>query len=444
MSLTNKIRSLLLNALVSGRLRNSRRWYAEQRRRLLRRRHVVSAFLELDDPYSYLLSRYLRQLREQYDIDLRVYLVESMGEGYKPRPDMLAEYATADCARLAEELGLPFLDRGPTPPVELRRAMLDALADVAGKPGFTDEVLEALASYWRGDMDAVRRRTELPASGEGQQLIESGQRLLTRLGHYSAATLHYAGEWYWGIDRLHYLTTRLDSLGANHTGSPHPELVAGAQAMQVSLPVTPPQMARELPPLEYFHSFRSPYSYLGLRQVMDIADAFGLNLQVRPVLPMVMRGMKVPRKKLLYIAYDTMRESERLQIPFGRLADPVGTGVERLQAVYNYACSENKGREFLLNAGEAVWSQAVDVASDVGMREIASRTGLFWPEVVESMRDDSWRESVEENRESMMTSGSWGVPTLRLGDFVVWGQDRIWLLVRHVEALCNTGDGILR
>jgi len=139
-----------------------------------------------------------------------------------------------------------------------------------------------------------------------------------------------------------------------------------------------------------------------------------------------------------------MRESERLQIPFGRLADPVGTGVERLQAVYNYACSENKGREFLLNAGEAVWSQAVDVASDVGMREIASRTGLFWPEVVESMRDDSWRESVEENRESMMTSGSWGVPTLRLGDFVVWGQDRIWLLVRHVEALCNTGDGILR
>lgn len=444
MSLTNKIRSLLLNALVSGRLRNSRRWYAEQRRRLLRSRHVVSAFLELDDPYSYLLSRYLRQLREQYDIDLRVYLVESMGEGYKPRPDMLAEYATADCARLAEELGLPFLDRGPTPPVELRRAMLDALADVAGKPGFTEEVLEALASYWRGDMDAVRRRTELPASGEGQQLIESGQRLLTRLGHYSAATLHYAGEWYWGIDRLHYLTTRLDSLGANPTGSPHPELVAGAQAMQVSLPVTPPQMARELPPLEYFHSFRSPYSYLGLRQVMDIADAFGLNLQVRPVLPMVMRGMKVPRKKLLYIAYDTMRESERLQIPFGRLADPVGTGVERLQAVYNYACSENKGREFLLNAGEAVWSQAVDVASDVGMREIASRTGLFWPEVVESMRDDSWRESVEENRESMMTSGSWGVPTLRLGDFVVWGQDRIWLLVRHVEALCNTGDGILR
>jgi len=443
-TLTNRTRSLVLNVLLSRRFRNIRRWFAEWRRKLTRRRHVVSVFLELDDPYSYLLSCYLPPLRERYDIDLRIYLAESMGEGYKPRPDMLAEYAVADCARLADELGLPFLDRGPTQPVELRRAMLDTLADIAGKAEFIEEVFQALASYWRGDMDAVRRRTELPASGDGQQLILSGQRLLARLGHYSAATLHYAGEWYWGIDRLHYLTARLDDLGLNRAGSPHPRLVASEQAMKMSLPVTPPEMARELPPLEFFHSFRSPYSYLGLRQAMDVADAFGLNLQVRPVLPMVMRGMKVPRKKLVYIVNDTKRESERLQIPFGRLADPVGSGVERLLAVYNYACSENKGRDFLLNAGEAIWSQAVDVASDAGMRKIAGRSNLFWPEVVAAMRDDSWRQSIEQNRESMMASGSWGVPTLRLGDYVVWGQDRIWLLVRHVEELCNTGDGILR
>ena len=443
MTLTNRIRSLVLNALVSQRLRNIRRWHAEWWRRLTRKRHIVSVFLELDDPYSYLLSLYLPQLREQYDIDLRIYLVESMGEGYKPRPDMLTEYATVDCVRLAEELGVCFLDRGPTPPVELRRALLDVLAGVAGEPEYTEEVLEALANYWRGNMDAVRRRIAMPVTGDGQQLVESGQRLLARLGHYNAATLHYGGEWYWGIDRIHYLTSRLDDLGANRAGSAHPELAASERAMNVSLPVTPPQMARELPPLEFFHSFRSPYSYLALRQVMDVADAFGLDLKIRPVLPMVMRGMKVPRRKLLYIAYDTKRESERLQIPFGRLADPVGSGVERLLAVYNYACSENKGHEFLLNAGEAIWSQAVDVASDVGMRKIAGRTGLFWPEVVDSMRDDSWRKSVEENRESMMASGSWGVPTLRMGEFVVWGQDRIWLLVRHIEELCDTGDGIV-
>ena len=43
----------------------------------------------------------------------------------------------------------------------------------------------------------------------------------------------------------------------------------------------------------------------------------------------------------------------------------------------------------------------------------------------------------------MEEAGSWGVPTLRLGDFVAWGQDRDWLLVRHIEELCDTGEGIL-
>jgi 2-hydroxychromene-2-carboxylate isomerase len=59
------------------------------------------------------------------------------------------------------------------------------------------------------------------------------------------------------------------------------------------------------------------------------------------------------------------------------------------------------------------------------------------------MQDDGWQRIAETNRESMMESGCWGVPTMRLGDFVVWGQDRDWLLVRHIEEHCDTGDGIL-
>jgi 2-hydroxychromene-2-carboxylate isomerase len=130
-------------------------------------------------------------------------------------------------------------------------------------------------------------------------------------------------------------------------------------------------------------------------------------------------------------------------LPYGKIADPVGAGVERCLAVFQYAESEHKGRDFLLNAGFAIWSEAVDVATDKGMRKVTGRTGLFWPEVVAAMDSDEWRAQAEENRESMMAAGSWGVPTLRLGDEVFWGQDRDWLLVRHIEELCDTGDGIL-
>ena len=112
-------------------------------------------------------------------------------------------------------------------------------------------------------------------------------------------------------------------------------------------------------------------------------------------------------------------------------------------AVFSYARSEQRAREFLVSAGEAIWGRATDVATDAGMREVTGRTGLSWPEVKKAMDDDAWRQWAEDNRESMMASGCWGVPTIRMGDFVCWGQDRIWLLVRHIEELCDSGDGIL-
>jgi 2-hydroxychromene-2-carboxylate isomerase len=77
------------------------------------------------------------------------------------------------------------------------------------------------------------------------------------------------------------------------------------------------------------------------------------------------------------------------------------------------------------------------------MRKVTGRCGLFWPDVDQAMKGDDWRSTIEGNRESMMQSGSWGVPTIRMGELVLWGQDRDWLLIRHIEELCDTGDGIL-
>ncbi len=443
-SAVSRIRSVILNILISSRTRRLRRAVVELRRRLLRRPHKVSVFLQLDDPYSYLLSHYLPSLARHYDIDLRLYLSEARGGGYKPEPQMLAEYAVVDCERLALELGIPFLDKGATPPVEYRLAMLDAIAATEGRNDFIDELLQALAVYWRGDAEAASRRSGKDDEHvAADRIIAASNKVQSRLGHYNSATVHYAGEWYWGVDRLHYLFERLDALGAARDESPAPRLESLRQATQVTLPVAPPAAARDLPPLELFHSIRSPYSYLALQRTFDIADAFGLQLKLRPVLPMVMRGMQVPKRKLLYIARDAAREADRRGIAFGKIADPVGVGTERCLAVFYYAESENRGRDFLLDAGEAIWSQAIDVSGDAGMRKVTGKTGLFWPDVLAAMESDAWRGPVEDNRESMMASGCWGVPTLRMGDFVAWGQDRDWLLVRHIEELCDTGDGIL-
>ncbi len=444
MILARQFRSLKLALVGSRTLINGRRRLFEASRKLSSRRHVVSAYLQIDDPYSYLLSLYLPSLAAHYDVELRMYLSQALGDEFQPVPDMLAEYSVNDCARLARELGVPFLDKGSLPPTEHRVGLSEMVASSFGSDGFQADILQALGAYWRGDTAAVAQMSKAPDSeGRARVVIAAAQKRLRQAGHYNSAMLHYAGEWYWGVDRLHYLTARLDDLGTASSDSPSRELASIRQAMQFSLPVTPPAAARGLPAIEFFHSPRSPYSYLGLSRTLDIADAFGVDVKIRPVMPMVMRGMKVPASKLRYIAEDSFREARRHSIPFGRLCDPVGAGAERFMAVYCYAESERKARDFVLAAGVGIWSNAVDIATDAGMRRITGRCGLFWPDVEAAMKNDDWRERINRNRETLMSTGSWGVPTIRMGDFVVWGQDRDWMLARHLEELCDTGDGIL-
>lgn len=444
MSVERKFRSLALNLIFSSRFMSSRRWLREKRRQLSGSNHVVSVFLQIDDPYSYILSHYLPSLTANYDIELRLYLSQSAGGEFQPAPKLLAEYAITDCARLAIELGIPFLDKGRLPPTEYRVALSDAVAARVGGIQFADELLQALAIFWRGDaLGAAQIASVAHPRGTAQKIVEESQALQQKLGHYSSAMLHYGGEWFWGVDRMHYLTERLEGLGAAKSNTPNPGLVSMVQARQVSLPVKPPTAAKELPLIEFFYSFRSPYSYLALQRSFEIADAFGIELKLRPVLPMVMRGMEVPKLKLMYIVEDAFREARRRGLPFGNITDPLGVGAGRCLAVFCYAESQRRGREFLLNAGHAIWAEAVDVATDKGMRKITGRTGLFWPDVEKAMRSEDWQTMAEANRESMMNSGAWGVPTLRMGKLVLWGQDRDWLLVRHIEELCDSGDGIL-
>lgn len=442
MSLKKKLRSALLNLYLDYPYVELQRRLLELKRKLTGKPHIVSVFLQLDDPYSYLLSHYLPQFAAHYAVVVKIYLAQTLGNEYTPQPGMLAEYAVRDCQLMARELGIPFLDKGTAPVVEHRRALLDALANEHESENFPETMCAALGAYWRGDTEGVKRlighdRHNAPA------LIAKNQALLKTLGHYNCATLHYAGEWYWGVDRLHYLLARLDALGVNMTGKPNAALASIRQAMHLNLPAAVPHKAKSLPMLELFYSFRSPYAYISLRSAYRIAEAFGLRIEVRPVLPMVMRGLPMPKTKLLYIARDAKREAARLGIPFHRICDSVGVGAERCIATFYYAKSERKEREFLFEAGNAIWNEATDVATDDGLRKVTERAGLFWPEVKAALDANEWREECAANREAMTELGVWGVPVLRLGDIALWGQDRDWLMARQIEDLCQGGEGFM-
>ena len=444
--MNRKLLEFYVRVILDKRFITLRRTLTEFRRKLTLKKRVVSVFLQLDDPYSYLLSYYLEHVKTRYKkVEFRFYLCQALSGDYMPQPGMLADYALADCAALANEFGVPFLDVGSTPAVEYRRSLLDFLGEEHDEKDFSETFIKALSAYWRGDPEGVARivgRAQAELS-ENNVLIGKNQLLLRTMGHYNCAMMHYAGEWYWGVDRLHYLIDRFDQQGLNRYKEPNPELASLRQAMQLKVPVTQPVKAAGLPPLEMYYSFRSPYAYLALARTYDIADAFGLKLEVKPVLPMVMRGLKMPKAKLLYIVKDANREAERHEVPFGNVADSVGDGAERCIAAFYYAKSEGRERDFLLAAGQAIFADAIDVATDEGMEIVADRSGLFWPDLKDALEKEEWRAWAKENREALTEAGLWGVPSYVIGDVVIWGQDRDWLLARKVEDMCHDGEGII-
>ena len=74
----------------------------------------------------------------------------------------------------------------------------------------------------------------------------------------------------------------------------------------------------------------------------------------------------------------------------------------------------------------AMATQGIDAGSDRGLRTIVERAGLSWAEAREALKDEAWRLTAETNREELFALGLWGVPSFRVGDTAVWGQDRLW------------------
>jgi 2-hydroxychromene-2-carboxylate isomerase len=177
--------------------------------------------------------------------------------------------------------------------------------------------------------------------------------------------------------------------------------------------------------LDYFYSFRSPYSYLSGPRAFALPDRFEVKLRFRGVIPMAMRGQAVSRAKRLHTIRDVAREAHRLGMPFGRIHDPIGEGAERCLLVAAYAVDQERAREFVLSGGQGIWGEAISVESERGLRQVSERAGLDWKQCERALRDPAYHKRVEQDTQALAEAGLWGVPVLVFRGEPFWGQDRI-------------------
>lgn len=392
--------------------------------------NIVEIYLSATDPYSYLLLHFLPGFLSRFNIGATFYTVYQRQAGMYPESELWQQWAIDDCQQLANlyKTGLKLLPIMPSD--EQIQAATAALIEAESGNNYLIEAKVILRSLWETGVSAAS-----PAAFTDpkiQSRLQQNDAQLCKQGHYLGGMLYYQGEWYWGIDRIDHLERRLINKGLAKLNHERPVFTKTYADFCHSSTKNPSSNEANTTPLECYFSMRSPYSYLGLTRAMTLTQHYKIPLIVKPVLPMIMRGMPVPEKKKMYIFLDTKREAEKLGIDYGFVADPLGVGVERCYALYEYACAEGKGNQFLLTYARAVNAEGIRSETDSGLKKIVERAGLKWAKANTLLGDPSWRQWADDNLKEMYQLGLWGVPSFRYGEVICWGQDRLCLVENEI------------
>ena len=430
------ISSRFMTYMASEKRLDKNRIKREQARKRSGRRHRIEYFHQVEDGYSHLAVQLIVPLLEQYDVEVDCHQVSGPTGGNLPEKDLLLDLSLVDSAAVAPHYDLEFPNdakRSGGKLIEVANRILCSL-DQASFPPIAIKVGEALLRSDEQALDSLADEFGCASVDVTRSRLVEGDLLQASLKHYSGAMFYYEGEWYWGADRFYHLENRLIALGAGGTDNnlicPRPEIEVGDKKDNGSLT------------FEFYPSLRSPYTSMIFDRAILLAQETGVTLSLRPVLPMVMRGVPATREKGVYIMTDTAREARALGINWGRkIYDPIGQPARRCYSLYFWAKDKGKGPQLLSAFLKAAFFKGINTNADKGMKEVVESAGLEWLEAQQVIGRDGWQDELEANRLAMYEFGSWGVPSFRLldasGNQIVglWGQDRLWLFAREIKRL---------
>lgn len=438
MGLKTTVVPWLASIITSDSIRNLKRGWFEIKRRLLPSLNTVVFYHRVDDPYSFLLLQAIPRFLEDFKVNLEIRLVLDLPEDLNPEPEKWRRYALQDAQRLAKFHGLTFEPGMDFPSYQDALRATGILLKHSKRPKLLHLVGEVTGALWGSSTttfeSCLKRYGALPETQVKRRIKEAKEQLLNR-GHYTSGMLYYGGEWYWGLDRLGHLAERLNKPGIRRDTGDIAEYQKQYKHLLQGYNTLRPR-PKQVNTLEFYFSFRSPYSYLAAERVFKLAELYKIPVDIKPVMPMVTRGIPAPKIKRNYIVRDAKREAKRYDIPFGKICDPLGEGVEHCMALFTYAQQQGKDKEFVLAATTAIWSQGTNMAAQTNLRKLIKEVGLDWEQAKKHLSAD-WLPMAEGNRQDLEALGLWGVPSFKYGDLVIWGQDRLWALEEAILSAAN-------
>lgn len=197
--------------------------------------------------------------------------------------------------------------------------------------------------------------------------------------------------------------------------------------------------------VDLFWSFRSPYSYLAIRRILEITNEYDVNVNVRPVYPIAVRNPKffkdIHPLWIDYLMTDIQRIGDMNGIPISwPRPDPVVMNrqtkeipleqpyIHRLTHLGVAAAETGNGLAFLDKISELIWNGEVRGWHEGDHLEKAAARAGFDLAQLDAMIEadfDGYAAKVGENQTALEKSGHWGVPTIAYKNEAFFGQDRV-------------------
>jgi len=397
---------------------NKRAWLLKLRYFTLpnwfRKTPVADVYLALNDPYSFMLIQVLPEIEQRFNIKFKLFLVYESVPGVTIDPKLMRAWAIKDANFIADQYQLKKIAQQPS-----QESLFTGQQMWQLRPKTLANAWQLFQQTWFDEFDDYYHASTPVINYQIKNLMR-----LVKRGHYLPASIFMAGQWFVGIDRLEHLEKRLTDFGlAKDDSSPFYQKNSLIFAEQTTKTFAVDNHESNI--IEAFISLRSPYSYIGLLQAEKLSQHYHIPLKIKPLLPMVMRGLTITENKQRYVVFDASREANKLKIPFTGIADPLEQGIINAFQVFSFAEKEKKGLAFIKSAFNAIYVDGLNLSQNAVIESLCQQHELNYDEALEYNNEHDWQQWSDSNQSTLDSMGLWGAPCFRFQDTICWGQDRL-------------------
>jgi 2-hydroxychromene-2-carboxylate isomerase len=182
--------------------------------------------------------------------------------------------------------------------------------------------------------------------------------------------------------------------------------------------------------LDFYFDLSSPYSYLAVTQVPQLAARTGARVNYKPFPLFAIfkaTGNEMPARvpaKAAYMLKDLERWARHYGVPFRFSSHfPVNT----LKAMRLVVVGEQQGKaaDVALSAFFAMWAEDQNLEDPKVLLEVARAAGLDPEAALAAIETQEVKDRVRANSDEAIARGVFGAPAFFVGEELFWGNDRL-------------------